>query len=101
MTDDIRKAGKRKTDLSGESDAEVLKKAKQLIRTDFGGSSDPLEVIRKKMEEKGIKPVGPASCKAIKELLEEQVESCRKRTTPRLDEAIRRAEGRGIVESLP
>jgi hypothetical protein len=100
MPDSIRKVGKRKTDLSGESDAEVLKKAKQLIRTDFGGSSNPLEVIQKKMKEEGV-DAGEAACKAIKKLLEEQVESCRRRTTPRLDEAIRRAEGRRIVESLP
>lgn len=95
-----RKIGQRKTDLSGETDAEVIKKAKSLVRTDFGGASDPLAAIGKKMQEKGI-TTGPQSQQAIKELLEEQVESCRKRVFPRLDESIRRAEKRGAAETLP
>ena len=64
----IRKVGERKTDLSSESDSEVLKKAKSLIRTDFGGSSDPCEVIRKKMKEEYGVDAGPKSCAAIKKM---------------------------------
>jgi len=95
-----RKIGQRKTDLSGESTAEVLKKAKTLIRTDFGGSPDPESVIKKKLLAVGIE-AGPKSCAAIKKLLEEQVDSCRKRAFPRIDEAIRRVSGTAVEEVIP
>lgn len=98
-TQNKRKAGKRKEDLSDESTSHILKIAKQLVRTDFGGSSDPLEVIRKKMMKKGVK-AGPQSCTAIKELLEEQVKGCRDRIGPRIDEAIRRLENKEAIEIM-
>lgn len=93
-----RKPGQKKADYSDEDTRTLLKKSKQLVRTDFGGSSQPTEVIRKKLEARGI-PAGPKSCEAIKELLEEQVESCRKRIFPRIDEAIKRLGEVG--ETLP
>jgi len=93
----IRKAGQRKQDLSDESTAKVLKVAKSLARTDFGGQADPLEVIRKKMVERGIE-AGPKSCAAVRELLEEQVDGVRRRMFPRMDEAIRRLEAKDAVD---
>lgn len=93
-----RKIGQRKQDLSGESTAEVLKKAKALIRTDWGGK-DPDEVIRKKLEAAGVQ-AGPKSLAAIRQIAEEQVEGCRRRTSARMDEAIRRAEAES-AEVLP
>jgi hypothetical protein len=93
-----RKAGQRKTDLSDETDAELLKKAKPLIRTDWGGSSDPESVIKNQLKSDGI-VAGPKLPTLIRKMVEKQVESCRKRINPRLDEAIRRAEGRGKLET--
>lgn len=90
MVTPSRKPGRRKTDLSDETPVQILKKAKPLIRTDFGGA-DPLEVIRKRMAARGV-VAGPKSCAAIKELLEEQAESDRKRIFPRIDAAIERLE---------
>lgn len=86
-----RKAGKRKEDLSDESTAKVLKTAKTQVRVNFGGSKDPLKVIRDKMAERGV-DAGPKSCAVIRELLEEQVRICREMAFPRIDEAIRRLE---------
>lgn len=86
----MRKPGQRKTDLSDETGSEVLKKAKTLIRTDFGGR-DAVTVIITKMKDKGIE-CGPKSAQAIKELCEEQVSGCRARANHRLDEAIARFE---------
>jgi hypothetical protein len=75
--------------------------AKQLIRTDFGGSPDPIGVLRKKFASAGI-DAGDKSLKFVKELLEETVDSCRKRAFPRIDEAIRRLEKQETtVEKLP
>lgn len=96
-----RKAGQAKPDLSDESTAEVLKKAKSLIRTDWGGQ-DSDDVIRQRMAEAGVM-AGPKSVKAIRDIAEKQVEGCRKRLERRLDEAIRRCEASadGSVEKLP
>ncbi len=93
-----RKSGQKKTDLSDETSERILKVAKSMIRVDYGGS-DPLEVIRKKMKEKGV-DAGPQSQAAIKEIIEEQIESCRKRQFPRIDEVINRLEGKTIKESM-
>lgn len=86
-----RKPGKRNEDLSTDSSVKHLKIAKQFIRTDFGGSKDPLKVIHDKMASKGIE-AGPKSCQAIKDYLEEQVNACRLRQFHRIDEVIRRLE---------
>ena len=94
-----RKPGQKKTDLSDESSDRVLKVSKQMIRADYGGSSNPLEVIRKKMKEKGIN-AGPKSQAAIKEYVEEQIESCRKRAFPRIDEVIDRLSGDNMIEEM-
>jgi hypothetical protein len=95
-----RKRGRRKTDLSDESSVKVLKVAKSLVRTDFGGSKDPLGVIQKKMADRGIE-AGPKSCQAIKELLEDMVDGTRKRLFPRIDEVIHRLEAGPAPESMP
>jgi hypothetical protein len=98
-----RKEGQRKEDLSGEKGSEILKKAKTLIRMDFGGTPQ-IPAIQKKMEENGI-PCGPKSAEVILKLIDEQLEGCRKRVFPRIDEAIRRFEslekGNTTGESLP
>ena len=60
---ETRKPGRRKTDLSDESDSELIAKAKPLIRTDHGGK-DALNIIRKKMVSMGT-PVGVDACKNI------------------------------------
>jgi hypothetical protein len=95
-----RKAGQAKLDLSDESTAEVLKKAKSLIRTDWGGQ-DSHDVISQRMAEAGVM-TGPKSVKAIRDIVEKQVEGCRKRVERRLNEAIRRCEASqdGSVEKL-
>lgn len=85
-----RKTGQRKTDLSGEPIAEVIKKAKSLIRSDYGGQN-PQETIKKILKDHGV-DAGPKSLDAIKELVEKQIEGCRKRAFPRMDEAIRRTQ---------
>jgi hypothetical protein len=99
MTD--RKNGRRKIDLSDESTAKVLKTAKTLIRTDWGGR-DPDEQIKKEAEEAGI-DWGPKSRELARKIAERHVESCRKRQFPRIDEAIRRLEEKKPepVESAP
>jgi hypothetical protein len=96
-----KKIGQAKPDLNGESTAEVAAKAKSLIRTDWGGK-DPDEVIRKKMLARGI-DAGPQSVQAIREIAEEQVEGCRRRTARRLDEIVKRskAEAVGGSEKMP
>lgn len=95
-----RKTGKKKDDYSDETTEELLKKAKSLIRTDFGGSSAPEAVIKKKLAAEGI-DAGPKTCAAVKKLLEEGAESNRRRIFPRIDEAIRRASGKTPVEQAP
>jgi len=101
MTDRAR--GRRKTDLSDEESSKVLKVAKSLIRTDFGGQ-DPDDQIRKKAEAEGL-DLGPKTRAFIRTMCEDQVESCRKRVFPRIDEIIRRSEvaetRRASVESSP
>lgn len=97
-----RKVGQRKESYDDEDTVTVLKKSKSLIRTDWGGASDPLQVIIKEMAEEGIK-CGLMSAAAIKKIAEKQVNGCRKRTAPRLDEAIKRLENntRPSIEELP
>ena len=51
------------------------------------------------MKEHGV-DAGPKSLAAIKELIEDQVESCRKRIFPRIDEIIQRLEGTNIQEVM-
>lgn len=84
-----RAPGKRQTDLSGETTQVVLKKAKSLIRVDFGGKKNGADVISQKMAALGY-PVTSDQSEAIKKLMSDQVASCRKRIYPRIDEAIRR-----------
>ncbi len=92
--------GKRKQDLSDESTATVLKVCKSLFRTDFGGQADKSAVVRKKLAAYGI-DAGPITCAAVIKLCEEQVESCRRRCFPRMDEAIRRVCGIITKETSP
>jgi hypothetical protein len=95
----VRKVGERKQDLSNESSAKVLKTAKTLIRTDFGGK-DPDEQIQKFAAQEGV-VWGPKSCAIAKKLCEKQVDGCRKRTTPRIDEIIKRLGSPNVVETAP
>lgn len=92
------KSGARKANYDDESSSRVLKTAKSLVRTDFGGQPDPAEVIRKRFAEHGIQ-AGPLTCSLVKSMLEEQVASCRKRIFPRIDEVIRRLEGQEAVDA--
>jgi len=95
-----RKVGQAKPDLSDESTAELLKKTKSLLRTDFGGK-DPLSVIHEKMAAEGVQ-AGPKSCQAIRKLMEGVAKGDRDRTERRLNEAIRRCEtGDDSVEKMP
>jgi hypothetical protein len=96
-----RKPGRRKTDLSDESSQKVLKTSKSLVRTDWGGQ-DPDKQIQKRAAEAGL-DLGPKTREFVKALCEEQVESCRRRAFPRIDEVIRRLEGSGppFEESSP
>ncbi len=84
-----RRPGQRNEDLSGEPTSVMLKKAKSLIRVDLGGH-DQDATIRKKAAEVGLQFTGP-QLDFIKDLCSKQVEGCRKRIYPRIDEAIRRA----------
>lgn len=99
MSTEKRKAGTRKTDLSEETNSQLIKTAKQMVRADFGGQPDPLEVIRRFMESEGV-VAGPKSCLAIRKYIERQIDACRKRQFPRLDEVIRRIEGTNITEEM-
>jgi len=95
-----RKPGRRKIDLSDESNAEVLKKAKGLIRSDWGGQ-DPDTQIKKKALEEGL-DLGPKTRQFVEKEVSRQIESCRKRIYPRLDEVINRLESnQKTVESSP
>ena len=89
-TSAVRRPGQRKDDLSDETTERLLKVAKSLVRTDFGGSGDSEAFIKKKAADEGL-DLGPRTCAFIKKFLEHQVEGCRKRIGPRLDEAIRRS----------
>ncbi len=95
------KSGRRKEDLSDESTAKVLKISKSLIRSDHGGQNAE-EQIKKKAAEAGIE-LGPKGTAFVKKMIEDQIESCRKRAFPRLDEAIRRLEQKekGELEVTP
>jgi len=84
----IRKSGERKQDLSDEPTIKVLKIAKTLIRTDWGGSN-PLSVIKDKLKANNGKH-DKATCIATRLIVEEQVASCRQRSNPRLNEVIAR-----------
>lgn len=90
MTDKTRHRlpGSRKNDLSDESTVKVLKVAKQMLRTDFGGKN-PDDVIKKKALAEGLE-IGPKTRAFILAIAEEQVASCRKRAYPRINEAISR-----------
>lgn len=103
MSKSIRQPGRRKIDLSDESSAEVLKKGKGLIRSDWGGQ-DPDEQIKKKALEEGL-DLGPQTRKFIEKEVTRQIESCRKRINHRIDEVIRRLEKDDtkskIIESSP
>jgi hypothetical protein len=88
----VRLPGQRKTDLSDEPTSKVLKVAKQLVRTDFGGKN-PDEVIRKKALELGL-DLGPKTRAFVLAIAEEQVAACRKRAFPRINEAILRLDPR-------
>lgn len=87
-----KKIGCRKSeeDLEAETTAELAKKAKSLIRTDWGGKN-PDDVIRRQMADLGV-DAGPKSVAAIRVVAERQVEGCRKRTERRLDKIIGRSE---------
>ncbi len=80
--------GQRKIDLSDEPTVKVLKVAKQMLRTDFGGKN-PDEVIKKKALEIGL-DIGPQTRAFILSIAEEQVAACRKRAFPRINEVITR-----------
>ena len=82
------KQGERKTDLSDESTAVVLKKSKTLIRSDWGGQMS-LYVIKNKLKELHANS-SITNCRAVKKIVEEQIAGCRKRVFPRVDEAIKR-----------
>ena len=88
-----RKVGQRKEDLSNESLEKVLKTAKSLIRTDFGGTHDPILLIIKKAQSEGLQ-FGPDEASFAKRLAEEQVASCRERTDPRMNEIVYRLTGK-------
>ena len=83
-----KKVGQRKENYDDETTAELLKKTKPQIHTDWGGK-DALDQISKKMAAKGIS-CGERSCEAILEIVKEQIDSIRQRINPRFDEAIRR-----------
>ena len=99
-----RKIGQRKENFDDEKLTDSLKKVKQLIRCDWGGK-DAKEQLAKQMLELGIK-CGPESITAFLAIMDRQMEGSRKRTAPRLNDAIRRLsesnEPHGnIVEELP
>lgn len=95
----VRKPGQPKADLSEETTAEVLKKAKALIRTDWGGQN-PDQAIFRKLLAAGMEasPQLVAACLAI---AEQQVAGCRRRTSRRLNEAIRRLETGPAAKKAP
>lgn len=99
-----RKIGQRKENFNDEKLSDSLKKVKQLIRCDWGGK-DAKEQLAKQMFELGVK-CGPQSITAFMTIMDRQMEGSRKRTAPRLDDAIQRlsesSEPHGnIVEELP
>jgi len=83
-----RKVGKRKETYADETTSRVLKTAKALMHANFGGN-EPLGVIHAQMLEQGVE-CGPVACKAIFELIQDQLATCRAALFPRIDEAIRR-----------
>lgn len=85
-----RKPGRAKQDLSDESTSKILKTAKSLIRTDWGGKNSD-EIIRQKLASRGI-DADLKMVTAVREIAEEQVKGCRKRIGKRVDEAIRRCD---------
>lgn len=94
------KPGTKKENYDDESSAKVLKTAKTLVRTDWGGH-DALEVIRKKAADKGIE-LGPMTLEFIKTMVEEHVASVRKRIFPRIDAVIVRIdETKTPLETAP
>ena len=86
-----RRPGQRKPNYDDETTEKVLKTSKTLCRADHGGQ-DACEAIRKKAREEGLE-IGPKTADFIKKQIEEQIESCRKRMFPRIDEAIKRVAG--------
>jgi hypothetical protein len=94
-----RKIGSRKIDLSDESTATVLKKAKPLARTDWGGQEADDVILKKAIEEN--LDLGPKTRAFVKKIAEEQAEGIRKRIYPRMDEAINRLEKPIPDESSP
>ena len=94
------KRGEKKGDLSGENTAQLLKWVKRMIYVDYGGKADRVGLIQRKLLKHGIK-AGPRSCQAIMALLEDVAAGCRKRTFPRLDEAIRRLGEADPLEEMP
>lgn len=86
----VRKRGCATKDFSKVKTYNVLKKANPLLRTDWGGSKQPLEVIKKKLAERGCNISSDKTLQAIKEICEEQVAGCRKRVSRRINEAINR-----------
>ncbi len=93
-----RKRGQRKPSFGDEDDARLVKTAKSMVRTDWAGR-DPLEQIRAKLRERGVE-AGLVSCAAILSIIEAQVDACRKRQFPRLDELLRRIEQGAVLETL-
>lgn len=88
------KPGQKKESLSEETTVRMLKRVKQFVRCDFGGQ-DPLTTIRGKMKAEGIN-CNEKSQRAIHKIVTEQVEGCRRRSFPRINEAIKRLEGKDI-----
>ncbi len=89
MNDDgTRKPGARTENYNVVSISSSLNQVKKLTRTDFGGHS-AVKVLSNKATAHKL-DFGERSLVFIKDICVDQVESCRKRTNPRLDNAIDR-----------
>lgn len=70
----------------------LIKEIKKLIRSDFGGQSDPTRVLLKKAKEAGLN-WNDKDAQFVKDLVVEQISGCRKRVKHNVEEMLRRIEG--------
>lgn len=93
-----RRPGQRKESFDDESNVDLIHNIRKMIRTDFGGK-DHVEWVRQTLERHNVHPSDRAA-NAILDVLRKQVEACRKRVGPRLDELIKRVGVEPEIENI-